>query len=232
MTLTWCATTALKESFKLFQIHSYTDTSWDDDRNSRKSTCCSYIMSFHMQSLMSSDGLLWFQLQQPIVSVPVLPRKKSSVQMDIVCRSWFIFFGNVSTPVVFKMNHSHGGWTLLRQVKTNSLFSRWMFISDRDGIINLHQVSTDIDDNRPMALSWSFFSVLRRLNQHRPCPGFSLYSTCLNDIEHECESRKYDWLMHVGMVVLKTFDDDTLQWTRQQSSLLDKKWWRVPTCCW
>ncbi len=37
-------------------------------------------------------------------------------------------------------------------------FPRWMFISDRDGIINLHQVSTsqqeaDIDDNRPMTSS-------------------------------------------------------------------------------
>jgi hypothetical protein len=58
-------------------------------------------------------------------------------------------------------------------------FSRWMFISDRDGIINLHQVPTsqqaaDIGDNRPMALPWPFFSVLRRLNQRRPWPCVSL----------------------------------------------------------
>ena len=39
-------------------------------------------------------------------------------------------------------------------------------------------------------------------------PTLLLYSTCLNDIEHECEFRKYDCLMHVGMVVLKAFDDD------------------------
>ena len=32
-----------------------------------------------------------------------------------------------------------------------------------------------------------------------------LYSTCLNDIEHECEFRKYDCLMHVGMGVLIAF---------------------------
>ena len=38
-------------------------------------------------------------------------------------------------------------------------------------------------------------------------PTLLLYSTCLNDIEHECEFRKYDCLMHVGMVVLKAFDD-------------------------
>ena len=84
--------------------------------------------------------------------------------MDISCRSWFFFWQYVSTPVVFKMNRSHGAWALLRKVKTNSLFSRWMFISDRDGIINLqvptsHQVA-DIDDNRLMTLPWPFFSVL------------------------------------------------------------------------
>ena len=90
------------------------------------------------------------------------------------------FFGNVSTPVTFEMHRSRRVWALLRQVKTNSLFfPRWMFISDRDGIINLHQVPTsqqaaDIDDNRPMALPWPFFSVLRRLYQHRLRPGLSL----------------------------------------------------------
>jgi hypothetical protein len=74
------------------------------------------------------------------------------------------------------------------------------------------------------------FSVLRRLYQHRPGPGLtlpllSLYITCLNGIEHECESRKYDFLMHVGMVVLKAFDDGTgtRMRTPQNSSLLDKQ---------
>ena len=66
-----------------------------------------------------------------------------------------------------------------RESKTNSFFSLWMFISDRDGIINLHQVPTsqqaaDIDDIDTMALPWPFFSVLRRLNQRRPWPGVSL----------------------------------------------------------
>ena len=46
MMLTWCATATLKQSFKLFQIPSYADASWDDDRNSFKSTCCSCIMLF------------------------------------------------------------------------------------------------------------------------------------------------------------------------------------------
>ena len=57
MTLTWCATAALRTSFKLLQIYSYTDTSWDDDRNSCKSTCSSCITPFHMHSLMSPDAL-------------------------------------------------------------------------------------------------------------------------------------------------------------------------------
>ena len=105
-----------------------------------------------------------------------------------------------------------------------------MFISDRHGIINLQvptsQQAADIDDNRPMALPW-LFSVLRRLYQHRLRPGLSLptlllYSACLNDIGHECEFRKHDCSMHVGMVVLKAFDDDvrqnstTIKSTRQE----------------
>jgi hypothetical protein len=103
--------------------------------------------------------------------------------------------------------------------KKMHLFSRWMFISDRDRIINLHQVPTsqqaaDIDENRPMALPWSVFSFLRRPHQHRLRSGLSLptlllYSACLNDIGHECEFRKHDCLMHVGMVVLKACDDGT-----------------------
>ena len=78
MMLTWCATATLKQSFKLFQIPSYADASWDDDRNSSKSTCCSCRMPFHKHSLMSLNGLLRCQLQQPILSVPVLARKTFS----------------------------------------------------------------------------------------------------------------------------------------------------------
>ena len=100
------------------------------------------------------------------------------VQFKWILAVDLLFFGNVSTPVVFEMHHSHRAWTLLRQIKTNSFFSRWMFISDRDGIINLQvptsQQVADIDDNRPMPLPLPFFSVLRRLNQHRPWPGVSL----------------------------------------------------------
>jgi len=121
------------------------------------------------------------------------------------------FFGNVSTPVAFEMHRSRRAWALLRQVKNKFTFVNW----DYQPSSLTSQQAADIDDNRPMALPW-LFSVLRRLYQHRRRPGLSLptlllYSACLNDIGHECEFRKHDCLMHVGMVVLKAFDDDARQ---------------------
>ena len=58
MMLTWCATAALKESFQTFPDFLIRRYSWDDHRNSCKSTCCSCRMPFHMHSLMSWNGLL------------------------------------------------------------------------------------------------------------------------------------------------------------------------------
>ena len=58
MMLTWCATAALKESFQTFPDLLIRRYSWDDHRNSCKSTCCSCRMPFHMHSLMSWNGLL------------------------------------------------------------------------------------------------------------------------------------------------------------------------------
>lgn len=89
MMLTWCATAALKESFQTFPDLLIRRYSWDDHRNSCKSTCCSCRMPFHMHSLMSLDGLLRCQLQQPILLVPVLARKKFSSHGYYSCRSWF-----------------------------------------------------------------------------------------------------------------------------------------------
>ena len=134
-----------------------------------------------------------------------------------------LFWQYASNPVVFEMHRSRRARALLRQVKNKFTFVNW----DYQPSSPTSQQAADIDDNRPMALPW-LFSVLRRLYQHRLRPGLSLptlllYSACLNDIGHECEFRKHDCLMHVGMVVLKTFDDDTRMRTRQQSSLLDKK---------
>ena len=119
MMLSWCVTAALKKSFKLFQVHSNVDTSWDDDRNSSKSTCCSCIMPFHMHRLMSSDYCVVNFSSRSYRYLCL--RARSSVQMDISCRSCF-FWQYVSTPVVFEMHRSRRAWALLRQVKTNSLF--------------------------------------------------------------------------------------------------------------
>ena len=177
MMLTWCATAELKKSFKLFQIYSDADTIWDDDRNSCKSTCCSCIIPFHMHNLMSSEGISRCQLQQPISSVPVLARMKFSsngYQLQILVFFLAVCLPQQSSRCIALTEHGHFSGSS----KQIHFFSLWMFISDRDGIINLQvptsQEAADMDDNRPMALPWPFFSVLRRLNQRRPWPGVSL----------------------------------------------------------
>jgi hypothetical protein len=38
--LTWCASATFKKGFELFQIYTFADTSWADDKNFCKSTCC------------------------------------------------------------------------------------------------------------------------------------------------------------------------------------------------
>ena len=163
MMLTWCATAALKKSFKLFQIHSYADTSWDDDRNSRKSTCSSCIMPFsHAQ--LNVLGRIYCDVIFSCRSYRYLClRARSSVHTDISCRSCFLAI--CVCTVVLGMHRSRRAWALLRQVKTNSLFARWMFISDRDGIINFHPVPTsqqvaDIDDNGHYGFALAFLQCL------------------------------------------------------------------------
>ena len=44
--LTWCVAKSLTKGLKLIQIYSFTDTSWADDKNSHKSTCC-YLVFVH-----------------------------------------------------------------------------------------------------------------------------------------------------------------------------------------
>ena len=89
------------------------------------------------------------------------------------------FFGQCVYPSSLRdVSLSQSMGTSQEGSKQIHFFSLWMFISDRDGIINLQvptsQQAADIDDNRPMALPWPFFSVLRRLNQRRPWPDVSL----------------------------------------------------------
>ena len=62
MRLTWCASAALKKGFKLFQIYSYTDTSWADDKNSRKSTCCYLVF-------VQNAAFSWRSFMSPIVAM-------------------------------------------------------------------------------------------------------------------------------------------------------------------
>jgi hypothetical protein len=95
-------------------------------------------------------------------------------------------------------------------------------------MINLHQLptshqETDIDDNRPMTLSWSFLSVLRRLIQRRPCPDINLPMFLLYITLTTLHTSVSLVSMTNGMVLLKAFDDDTRMRTRQHSSLVDKK---------
>ena len=54
------------------------------------------------------------------------------VQFTWILAADLVFFGNVSTPVVFEIHRSHGAWALLRQFKTNSLFfSLDVYLSSR-----------------------------------------------------------------------------------------------------
>jgi hypothetical protein len=60
--LTWCASASLKKDLKFFQIYSYADTSWSDDKNSRKSTCC-YLVFVH------NAAFSWHSFMSPIVAM-------------------------------------------------------------------------------------------------------------------------------------------------------------------
>ena len=88
MMLTWCVTAALKESFQTFPDLLIRRYSWDDHRNSCKSTCCSCRMPFHMHSLMSETDYCDVNFSSRSYRYLCL-RARSSVQMDISCRSWF-----------------------------------------------------------------------------------------------------------------------------------------------
>ena len=45
--LTWCVAKAFQKGLTLFEIYSYTDTSWADDKNSLKSTCCYVVFVYN-----------------------------------------------------------------------------------------------------------------------------------------------------------------------------------------
>ncbi len=93
MMLTWCATAALKKSFKLFQISSYADTSWDDDRNSCKSTCCSCIMLFsHAQFNVLRKNFAMSTSAADFIGTCVCAQE---VQFKWILAANLVFFGNM-----------------------------------------------------------------------------------------------------------------------------------------
>ncbi len=105
MRLTWCAST-LKKGFKLFQIYSYADTSWADDKNSRKSTCC-YLVFVHNAAFSwpgSCLRLLWC----------LLP-KMSSLELVLVLKR-FNSVGNYLLNLDFGNTRLHRCSKIIRGV--------------------------------------------------------------------------------------------------------------------
>ena len=62
----------LKKGFELFQIYSFADTSWADDKNSRKTSCC-YLVFVH------NAAFSWCSFMFPIVAMSTsdVPKKGS-----------------------------------------------------------------------------------------------------------------------------------------------------------
>jgi hypothetical protein len=145
-----------------------------------------------MHSLMSSDGL--FAMSTSAVDLIGTCACAQEVQFKRILAS-DLGFGNLSLPSSLR------DASLLQSMGTSqagqnkfTIFSR-MFISDRDGIINLHQVPTsqhcweaDIDDIDLWfclgfsSVSWDVLinAVLPSLACRELAYKLSLYSTCLN----------------------------------------------------
>ncbi len=60
--LTWCASKSLATNLKQFQIYAFADTSWADDKNSRKITYC-YLVFVH------NAVFSWRSFMSPIVAM-------------------------------------------------------------------------------------------------------------------------------------------------------------------
>ena len=175
MMLTWCVTSALKKSFKLFQIHSYADTSWDDDRNSRKSTCSSCIMPFSHAQL----NVRIIAMSTSAADLIGTCACAQEVQFKRILDADLVFCQYASTQqssgCIALAEHGHFSGRskqihfflagCLSQIEMGlSTFIKFLPHSKR-----LIQMTMDT-----MGLPWSSFSVLRRLNQRRPWPGVSL----------------------------------------------------------
>ena len=165
MRLTWCASAALKKGFKLFQIYSYADTSWADDKNSRKSTCC-YLVFVH------NAAFSWRSFMSPIVAMST---SEAELIGACACAQEIQFSRKLAAELGFRqyaptpLFEDNTGCIALAEHghfagRSKHIHLRWMFISEfiRDGILKLHQVPTtqQVADIGTKALPWPLFCAL------------------------------------------------------------------------
>jgi hypothetical protein len=143
--LTWCAPAALKKGLKFFQFYTFADTSWADDKNSRKSTRC-YLVFVH------NAAFSWRSFMSPIVAMSTFEaeligacacaqeiqfcRKLAAKLGFRQCAPKPLFEDNTEFIELAEYGHFAG--------MSKNIHLRWMFISDfiRNGILKLHQVPT------------------------------------------------------------------------------------------
>jgi hypothetical protein len=163
--LTWCASAALKKGFKFFQIYSFADTSWADDKNSRKSTCC-YLVFVH------NAVFSWRSFMSPIVAMST---SEAELIGACACAQEIQFCRKLAAELGFRqyaptpLFEDNTGCIALAEHghfagRSKHIHLRWMFISDfiRDGILKLHQVPTtqQVADIGTKALPWPLFCAL------------------------------------------------------------------------
>ena len=163
--LTWCASAALKKGFKFFQIYSFADTSWADDKNSRKSTCC-YLVFVH------NAAFSWRSFMSPIVAMST---SEAELIGACACAQEIQFCRKLAAELGFRqyaptpLFEDNTGCIALAEHghfagRSKHIHLRWMFISDfiRDGILKLHQVPTtqQVADIGTKALPWPLFCAL------------------------------------------------------------------------
>ena len=163
--LTWCAAKSLQKGLKLFQIYSYADTSWADDKDSRKSTCC-YLVFVH------NAAFSWRSFMSPIVAMST---SEAELIGACACAQEIQFSRKLAAELGFRQHaptplfEDNTGCIALAEHghfagRSKHIHLRWMFISDyiRDGVLKLHQVPTyqQVADIGTKALPWAAFSVL------------------------------------------------------------------------
>ena len=161
--LTWCASAALKERFKLFQIYSFAVTSWTDDKNSRKSTCC-YLVFVH------NAAFSWRSFMSPIVAMST-----SEAELIAACAQEIQFCRKLAVELGFRryaptpLFEDNTGCIALAEHghfagRSENIHQQRMFISEfiRDGILKLHQVPTtqQVADIGTKALPWPLFYIV------------------------------------------------------------------------